>query len=869
MRVTLKDYQDDAVREILVSVRKARKRWREDKERHALSLTAPTGAGKTVVAAAVFEALFHGDDAYDFDADPGAVVIWFSDDPSLNEQTRFRLLASADRLRSTDMVVVDNSFHRPRFDAGKIYFLNTQKLGKKSLLVRGFDESADDQHAFPEMRPDMRAHTIWDTIRNTIEDPSLTLYLVLDEAHRGMGSSSRTAEAEKTTLVRRLINGDKGVPGIPVVLGISATVERFNRAMEGARGRTTLPGVQVDAARVQDSGLLKDTVVVDIPDEEGQFDTVLVRRATDKLRESTGEWVKYMKEQDSGESVVPLMVLQVPNTPGHNEVGQWLDTIFERWPELPEDSVAHVFGEHTAQTFGRYTVPYISPERVQDDTWVRVLIAKDAISTGWDCPRAEVMVSFRHAVDRTHITQLLGRMVRTPLARRIPGNDRLNSVDCLLPSFDEETVRSVVDALMQGGGDIPPLSRVLINPVEMKPNPDVSTIVWDMFTSLPSQTRPQHGAKPPKRLTALAHELAADGLLPNAGQKAHAAMHKALDAFIASGPYEFKARRDSVRTVEGRTIVLRVSDGDTQTKTFRTEADATVINDAYRRTARIISPDIARTYTEHRARQKPVAEDDFEDALIEAREDIGALGLMQNIDVYVDTEATKLTEEWLKKYRDEIKQLPDDRQEAYREIKALSREPQDVDLAQPVSRWEATATREKDGSEQQLPTYTSHLLCDDHGGFPVELMNRWEKAVLKAEMGREGFRFWYRNPGRPTQDSLGVAYVAGDDTKLLRPDFLFFAEEAGGRIVVDIVDPHRTDLADALPKLQGLARYAATHADVLRRVEAVAEAKGKLRVLDLMRADVRKAIDDASAASTLYEGALAKNYPDETPSGTP
>ena len=79
---------------------------------------------------------------------------------------------------------------------------------------------------------------------------------------------------------------------------------------------------------------------------------------------------------------------------------------------------------------------------------MRVLIAKDAISTGWDCPRAEVMVSFRPAKDRTHITQLLGRMVRTPLARRIHGNDRLNMVDCLLPYFDKEGVERVVQALL-------------------------------------------------------------------------------------------------------------------------------------------------------------------------------------------------------------------------------------------------------------------------------------------------------------------------------------------------------------------------------------------------------------------------------------
>ena len=147
----------------------------------------------------------------------------------------------------------------------------------------------------------------------------------------------------------------------------------------------------------------------------------------------------------------PLMVFQVPNTPDHDEIGRALNTIFERWPGLEIDAIAHVFGEHSTQTFGGYSIPYISPERVEDSTWVRVLIAKDAISTGWDCPRAEVMVSFRPAQDRTYITQLLGRMVRTPLARRIPGNDRLSSVECLLPFFDADAVEAVADALMSGG----------------------------------------------------------------------------------------------------------------------------------------------------------------------------------------------------------------------------------------------------------------------------------------------------------------------------------------------------------------------------------------------------------------------------------
>lgn len=368
-----------------------------------------------------------------------------------------------------------------------------------------------------------------------------------------MGNPTQAARNAKATIVLRLINGAQGVPGIPVVWGISATVERFNQAMAGAQGRGTLPNVVVDAQKVQDSGLLKDTIILDIPDEAGKFDTVIVRRATDKLKESTLAWAEYAKQQSDAQPVMPLMVLQVPNTPDPKDIGQALATILQQWPDLPSDCVAHVFGDHTTQQFGPYKVPYISPERVQDAAWVRVLVAKDAISTGWDCPRAEVMVSFRAAVDRTHITQLLGRMVRTPLARRIPGNEQLNSVHCLLPLFDAKTVSAVADALMKGGGSDddaqPPAGRVLVNPQTMRPNPAVPDAVWTKFESLPSQTRPQRGARPPRRLTALAHELAWDGLLPDAGKKAHAELHKVLDAAQARWHDDIAAKREAVSTL--------------------------------------------------------------------------------------------------------------------------------------------------------------------------------------------------------------------------------------------------------------------------------------------------------------------------------
>ena len=57
--------------------------------------------------------------------------------------------------------------------------------------------------------------------------------------------------------------------------------------------------------------------------------------------------------------------------------------------------------------------------RERDDRNIKVVFFKENLSTGWDCPRAETMMSFRRATDSTYIAQLLGRMIRTPMQMRI------------------------------------------------------------------------------------------------------------------------------------------------------------------------------------------------------------------------------------------------------------------------------------------------------------------------------------------------------------------------------------------------------------------------------------------------------------------
>lgn len=844
MRFTLKDYQSDAVGDTLRELASARDFYRSASRRvSSVALASTTGSGKTIMAAAVIEALFWGSDDFDIPSDPNAVVLWFSDDPSLNQQTLHRLQQASDRLRNR-LITVEHPFRYAKLQPGNVYFINTSKLSRSSLLVRGHD-SADILPGL-DSHPDTVPFTFWDTLRNTIEDPNVTLYMVLDEAHRGMG---RRSTSDTPTIVKRLINGHSGVPPIPIVWGISATVQRFEESMEEAQvqdSRVHLRTVAVDPVRIQESGLLKDDIVLDFPSETGDFNTVLLRRGVRKVKAMSTAWSEYASEQSEPEAVKPLLVLQVPNKPSPTEVAAAIDSIYEEWPELGHDAIAHVFGEHKTQSFGPHSVPYISPERVQDATYIRVLLAKDAISTGWDCPRAEVMVSFRPAKDETHITQLLGRMIRTPLARRVEGDDLLNSVECILPKFNRTTASLVLEKIMGSevlGGEDDTGKRVLIDPLLMTPNPAVPDEVWELFSEIPTETLPRKHANPIKRLTSLAHALAADALEPDAGALAHERLHGVLNGLAAQYPNELSKAQRGVLTVAGGTVRghrgLR-TDGE-----WTEDADDRAIQDAYRHGARTITPDVARTYIDH------LAEDtDDEDVLRDAHVRVAALAMLPQTRPALDAAAETLAGEWLGKHRVSIKGLPEARQSLFAEITAMSTDPQLVAMAQPKNRQEETKRFVGDVA-QLLERRPLHLLSDEEGMFPIGKLNPDEIEVLDTEVARGNLLAWYRNPtgGR---DSMSIAYQDKHGVwRTLRPDFLFFIDSPEG-VQANIVDPHGAWLPDALAKLRGMARFAEAYGDHFHRLESISRVDGKLKVLDFTMPKTCAQVLEAIDADTAY-----------------
>jgi type III restriction enzyme len=247
---------------------------------------------------------------------------------------------------------------------------------------------------------------------------------------------------------------------MPVVIGMSATTQRFNALVEGTSSTIHKSIVTTDEVRA--SGLLKDRIVITYPEESAvNNDMAILQAAADDWKEKWEHWTQYCFEQHYA-YVNPILIIQVLNGTGGKLTDTNLDDCIEKIEErtgfkLESGQVVHTFGGTTASLMvNGLEVRYEEPSRIAENRNIRVVFFKENLSTGWDCPRAETMMSFKHANDATYIAQLLGRMIRTPMQMHIQVDDVLNDVHLYLPYFNEDTVKDVVEALQSTeGGDIP------------------------------------------------------------------------------------------------------------------------------------------------------------------------------------------------------------------------------------------------------------------------------------------------------------------------------------------------------------------------------------------------------------------------------
>lgn len=835
MKTQLKEFQETAVRELLKRLRATRRGVSEDGELGAVVLSSPTGSGKTVTLIALLERLWQGseDNDFSFAPDPQACFLWLSDSPALNEQSRDKFNGHSDVFNATCLEVIESSFDRETFAPGMVYFLNTQKLSKDALLTQ---------------RGENRTNTIWDTVANTAREFPDHFYLVIDEAHRG--ASARDGQTAQT-LMQRFVLGEPGVglPPIPMVIGMSATPERF-KALLGKTSRIERP-YEVPTADVVASGLLKETVVVAIPQgAQGNVDMTLLEEAVDDLARYKRDWARYCATQDES-PVEPVLVVQVQDATKDKMSATPLDEVVSiiarrysvaTGSEPGADFFAHCFQDGSDLVLGGRNVRKIEPSRIQGADAVRVVFFKTALSTGWDCPRAEVMMSFRVAQDRTNIAQLVGRMVRTPLARRIERNEWLNTVRLYLPHYNAATVAEVVEKLRDPveGAATEITLKSDEKTYQRAPN---SEEVFTFLSSLPSY-RIERAPKKANtaRLRALARALVADKFYADAERDAKGLIVDELWNIWRSLDTDTKARARAYATFELQELNVAYgqwsapSGGVARTLQMAPEN----INDLFQEQGRKLTNGLHLDF-DAKFYQHP----DFAGDRWGAR--LALVLLMGRADTTPRLEKVcgDQVSAWLQNFKAQISTLPEGKRKRYDAIRAQSAKPEEDVLHLPVEKMEGVRN-EGDAA------WRKHIFCDERGNFYAKF-NGWETTVLEQELDDSNVVGFLRNvPRKPW--AFCVPYTLGGEARACYPDFVFVRQE-NGALTCDILDPHDPGLPDAPGKAVGLAQFAEEHgykAD-FGRIELIAEVSGQMKRLNLQDDQTRERVKKITSTGELLQ----------------
>ncbi|WP_062989980.1 DEAD/DEAH box helicase [Nocardia anaemiae] len=841
MKFTLEDYQSRAVDGVMSSLAKARAGYVEDGELTAVGLTAPTGAGKTVIATAVLEDLYFGTPTRE--PNPDLTVLWLTDDRALNAQTIGKILqASGGRIDANRVRFLSETDERT-LEPGYIYFVHIQALQKNSTLhaVRA-DGTKNDKRTFGA----------WDMIANTIKDRGADFLVIWDEAHRGSGTTKTERKSIAGTIVSGgLTNIGTVQPAAPVVLGISATPDRFQSAMSAA-GRT-IRLAEVPPGDVRESGLLKDRILLRNIAESQSADNTMLGLAVQDLKAADHAWRTH--HQNTGDRLVePLLVVQVEPKVTQSRLAEILSVVETTWPELTDYAVAHAFGDpHGPLKVGDRQVRYLPPEAISADDRARVILFKSALTTGWDCPRAEVLVSFQGKESYTEIAQLIGRLVRTPLAKRVDGgDDRLNEVVAYLPGFRTEHVVRVVNALTE---DENVKVEIMITPEICGRSTKVPGTLFDLLDTLPSFTRPKATfSTRTAQLMRLAAALNEHGLVPSASSKARAWVVDQMRAADSQRKEEIDAKvKDILALTVGTTVVnygaaIMLSVGEEEAPTSERDLDG-----YYNRAVRLLPDGSAAWY------YNDLCDRDYDE--VDAGVRVTAMAQL-GFKSLVEEQAAELIEAWRDQHRSAVSRMPRPVRDLIEPLWYLGTSPMHPTTVEAREAYPASTEKIKGNTTETVRTYTDHLYVipegrPNAGRFPVDTSrSSWEEAVLEAELDAKTVVGWYRNPSSG-RNALAVPYEFGDKHQLMHPDFLFWHDDGDSDYVMDIVDPHRHDLADTSAKWAALARYAQDHCDRVRRCLAVIKVGDKLRALDLTANDIADKIGVAtnkSLVEAVFEG---------------
>lgn len=372
----LKRYQEDAIDEL---INYSEKLIRKNREKQTIVFQAPTGSGKTFMMGSFIEQLINEMPNEDL------CFLWISIGTGELHKQSYNSLKN-NYAGFPDVYLLEEEFFgsRQTIDKNEVVIVNWDKLNQKDKKTNEWKST---------LMKDKEGTNFRELVKNT-KQSGTKIILIIDESHTN-STSTRALEIRDD-----IIKAD-------LTIEMSATPV----LTEGEYQHK----VKVESLDVIEEGMIKKEIVINdhidlTTDDETTTQELILQSALNKRISLVQSY------QEANIKVNPLVLIQIPTGDEGNDKQEFIESFLAKNNITPEN--------------GKLAI-WLSEEKINlevlnnNNNEVEYLIFKQAISTGWDCPRAQILVRFREVKSIVFNIQVVGRILRMPEAKHYK-NDDLN-----------------------------------------------------------------------------------------------------------------------------------------------------------------------------------------------------------------------------------------------------------------------------------------------------------------------------------------------------------------------------------------------------------------------------------------------------------
>jgi len=367
-------FQEDAINDLTKAFLNL---WKNDKRQLPIVLKSPTGSGKTMIVSNFIRGLNH---LPNWDEDKAFIWITFSDVIAMQSKKKFNDYFE-NTIENNLLTVAD--INNGKLQKNDILFLNWQKVVSRSADTRVLRRPESEQERKES------GYYFEDFIDNTHKD-NREIILIIDEAH--------------THVTKDLAQNIIDYINPKIILHVSATPH--NDIIAAAAELNSF--VNADHKRVVEEGLIKEKILVQTEEDLNKLktedlDELLIDLGLNKRKDIVQEYKRLNK------NINPLVLIQLPNDDkelidlGQKTKEEVVTNLLLK-KGINENEIALWFdGKEKNMEF-----------ITENDSNICFMLFKLAASTGWDCPRAHILIRFREIQSETFDIQTVGRILRMP-----------------------------------------------------------------------------------------------------------------------------------------------------------------------------------------------------------------------------------------------------------------------------------------------------------------------------------------------------------------------------------------------------------------------------------------------------------------------